>query len=64
MTLPCTIDRFACNANAVLPLYNSYFYEPTSYGIDAFAQIDYGDHVNFMHPPLSVMGRVTLFIES
>jgi hypothetical protein len=37
MTIPFTIDRFACKANSLLGTYNSYFYEPLSNGVDAFA---------------------------
>lgn len=33
----CTIDRFACKANAILPLYNSYFLEKSCHGVDAFS---------------------------
>ena len=62
MTLPFTIDRFACKTNALLKNYNSYFYDKDSIGVDAFAQNDYEHHVNFLHPPLSIMGRTTLFI--
>jgi hypothetical protein len=32
-----TIDRFATAYNTLLPRFNSYFYEPNTAGIDAFA---------------------------
>ena len=32
-----TIDRFATAYYTLLPLFNSYFYEPNTAGIDAFA---------------------------
>lgn len=63
MSIPFTIDRFACSANTLLPVFNSYFYEPKTAGVDAFAQQDYYHHVNFLHAPLSIMGKLTLFIE-
>lgn len=64
LATPCNIDRFACFSNKVLDKYNSYFYEPLTYGIDAFSQTDYDKMVNFLHPPLSLMGRVTIFIQN
>ena len=34
---PCTINCFAAMANALLPVFNSYFLELSSSGVDAFA---------------------------
>lgn len=36
-----TMDRFASALNTMLPLFNSYFMEYGSSGVDAFAQNDY-----------------------
>ena len=47
---PCTIDHFATTANALLPVFNSYFLELDSFGVDAFAQTNWHAHVNFCHP--------------
>lgn len=55
---PATIDRFACASNAQLTLFNTLFKEPGSAGIDAFAQNDYMEHVNFMFPPVPMLPRV------
>ena len=46
-------DRFATAANKVVPHFNSYFYEPGCSGMDAFAQKDWGEGINFVNPPLS-----------
>lgn len=32
------IDRFATSVNKVLPIFNSFFFEKDSSGVDAFAQ--------------------------
>ena len=58
MCTPCTIDRFACNDNALLPRYNSYFLDGRSSGVDAFAQKDFLQHVNFVHPPIALLDKV------
>jgi hypothetical protein len=46
----------------LLSLFNSYFYEPRTAGIDAFAQINWNDHVNYCNPPFAVMGRFVNFM--
>lgn len=58
----CTIDRFATNSNAILPRFNSYFYELGSGGVDCFAQTDFNDHINWMHPPFAVVNRCIAFL--
>ena len=37
LTHPCTMDRFATASNAVLPEFNSYFFETGCAGVDAFS---------------------------
>jgi hypothetical protein len=37
IALPATIDRFATASNAMLPRFNSLFYEHGTTGVDAFA---------------------------
>ena len=59
---PCTIDRFATMANALLPVFNSYFLELGSSGVDAFAQTNWHAHVNFCYPPLAILGRLVNFL--
>lgn len=58
MAEPATIDRFACAANAQLGLYNTMLHEPGSGGVDAFAQRNYLEHVNYMFPPVVLLPRV------
>lgn len=62
IALPATIDRFATAQNALLPKFNSLFFEPGTHGVDAFAQIDYLCEVNFIHPPFSIVGRTLAFL--
>ena len=37
--------------------------EETTYGVDAFAQNDYLEHVNYINPPVSLVPRVLKYIE-
>ena len=60
MAKECTIDRFACQANTLLPKYNSLFLDEYTTGVDAFAQKDWLEHTNFVHPPVSIMPRVLM----
>lgn len=64
MVGPFTIDRFATNHNKVLTKYNSMVYEQDCSGVDAFAQTDYAGHTNFIHPPYTIMGRTTSFLQT
>lgn len=65
VSIPATIDRFACSSNAQLPLYNTLFKEPGSHGVDAFSQEDYLEHVNFVFPPIAMLPRVSgLFLRA
>ncbi len=59
-----TIDRFATALNTQVSLYNSYFHELNSHGIDCFAQQDFHDHINYCNPPFAVVGRLLSFIIS
>ena len=59
---PCTIDHFTTMANALLPVFNSYFLELSSSRVDAFAQTNWHAHVNFCHPPLAILGRLVNFL--
>lgn len=60
----CTIDRFATAANRVMPTFNSYFHEPGCDGVDAFAQTNWQEHVNFCNPPFSTMGKLVKFLHT
>ena len=56
------VDRFATDANAVLPVYNTMFWEPGSSGVDAFAQGDWMTKVNFCNPPFAQVARLVRFL--
>lgn len=58
ISAPSTVDRFACASNAQLEVFNTMLNEPGSAGVDAFAQNDYLEHVNFMFPPVAMLSRV------
>ena len=54
---PHTCDRFACSYNAKVKLFNSKFYQPSSSGVDAFAQ-DWSHHNNWLCPPVFLTCKV------
>jgi hypothetical protein len=56
------MDRFATAANALTKLYNTFYYEYGTAGIDAFAQKDWNNYINFVNPPFSVIGRLINFL--
>ena len=60
---PHTIDCFASMVTAQLPKYNSRFHDPLSSGIDAFAQTDWHQHVNFINPPIRLLPRILQTLE-
>ncbi len=62
MTMEFTIDRFATSTNTLVPTFNSFFHEINTSGIDAFAQVDYELHYNFINPPFAVIGRLYSFL--
>ena len=37
------------------------FHDPTTAGVDAFAQHNFDEHVNFVHPPVPVLPRIVNF---
>ena len=61
MSMPITIDRFASACNAQVRAYNAQFTDIGAIGIDAFAQSDYAEHINFCNPPVALLGRFTCF---
>ena len=56
------VDRFATATNALLPVYNTYFFEEGTSGVDAFAQTDWCNKKNFCNPPFSQIARVVKFL--
>ena len=57
------VDRYATYNNKLLSVYNSFFMEKMSSGIDAFAQDNWNQVVNFVHAPFTIMGRVVNFLD-
>ena len=60
---PFTCDRFSCYYNALVSNYNSRFFQPSTAGVDAFAQ-DWRFHNNWLHPPIHLIPRVIRFLEN
>ena len=54
---PHSCDRFACSKNAKIPLFNSWFYQPGSSGVNAFSQ-DWSHHNNWLYPPVYLTCKV------
>lgn len=59
---PHHVDRFASIANAQLPIYNSFHYDPLTSGVDALAQ-DWSGTNNFCNPPWRLINKVLNKIE-
>ena len=55
---PHTVDRFASVVNTQLPRFNSRFWEPHTEGIDALAQQNWGQEINFVNPPFRLIPQV------
>jgi hypothetical protein len=56
-------DRFATSTNKVINNFNSYFYEPQTAGVDAFAQGNWLEGLNWVHPPISIIDKTVKFLE-
>ena len=56
------VDRFVMVANQVCTWFNSYFTALGYEGANAFAQHNWKDELNFVNPPLSLIGRVVCFL--
>ena len=52
-----SIDRFADNLNAKLPVFNTKFYCPGTCAVDAFTQ-DWSVHFNWLNPPVKLIPAV------
>ena len=55
---PCTVDRFATTNNAQLPRFNSAWACPGTAGVDAFAQADWAQELNYCNPPWELLDRL------
>ena len=61
---PHTVDRFASASTALLPAYNSRYADPSSSGIDALGQSNWGQENNWVNPPFRLIPRVLDVIEA
>lgn len=61
---PFTIDRFADIANFQITPYNSLYMDPLTSGVDALAQTDWGQHMNFVNPPFHLIADILKIIVS
>ena len=60
---PHTLDRFAAAHNALLPAWNSELHGPGSAGVNAFAQTDWADHINWCHPPVRLLPQLVQHLQ-
>ena len=61
---PHTIDRFASEVNAQLPVYNSRFWDPHTSGIDVIMQCNWKQHNNFVTPPFAMIPKVLSTVQA
>ena len=57
-----TYDRFASDLNAKTIKFNSKFYCPNSFGVNAFAY-DWKHELNWLCPPINLIGKALSHIE-
>ena len=55
---PHQIDRFASITSTQLERYNSMYYDPMTFGVDALAQTDWGRMNNYVNPPFALIPKV------
>ena len=55
---PHHIDRFASMMTTQLPIYNSWFWDPLTSGVDALAQKDWNAFNNYVNAPFGLLPRV------
>jgi hypothetical protein len=55
---PHSVDRFATENNTQLARFNSAWAQPTSEGVDAFAQTGWADERNWCNPPWALLPRL------
>ena len=53
-----TVDRFASELNAQLPRFNSAWAQPSTEGVDAFAQANWRQENNWCNPPWVLLPRL------
>ena len=59
---PHTVDRFACDYSAKLPIFNARFFQPGSEAVDTFCQ-DWRFNNNWLCPPVCLIARVIQHLE-
>ena len=60
---PHTVDRFATENNTHLPRFNSAWAQPSSEGIDAFAQSNWRTEHNWCNPPWQLLPRLVHLLQ-
>ena len=61
---PHTIDRFAAEHNTMLPRFNSMYAEPNSEAIDALAQQNWKDEMNWVNPPFWLIPKILRLVSA
>jgi hypothetical protein len=61
---PHTVDRFATENNAQLERFNSAWAQPSSEGVDAFAQPGWDAELNWCNPPWALLPRLVRMLQS
>ena len=61
---PHSVDRFAPIVSTQLPLYHSQYHDPNTSGVDALAQQNWGQHVNFVNCPFRLIPQVLDIIQT
>jgi len=61
---PHTVDRFATENNAQLARFNSAWCQPSSEGVDAFAQTNWATERNWCNPPWALLPRLVQLLRA
>ena len=60
---PHSVDRFADNINCKLPKFNSKFWCPNTYQVDAFS-VSWEGEVNWLVPPISIIAQAIMHVRA
>ena len=55
---PHNMDRFACMASTMCPLYNSLYLDPKTSGVDALSQNDWAQYNNYVNAPFRLIPKI------
>ena len=61
---PHTVDRFAALHNCQIPRYNSMFMDPQMEAVDALAQSNWNQEMNFCNPPFHLIQKILTVLEA